>query len=105
MKNKLFLPIAIFLIISFGHVGADNYIEAVIGHVITQKAQNNDMDHGAVAKAEVSRQLHRLSLQSIAFIFSDMPNIFKGISAKIRSEADTAYICSIQDDYKNKECY
>ena len=105
MKNKLFLPIAIFLIISFGHVGADNYIEAVIGHVITQKAQNNDMDHGAVAKTEVSRQLHRLSLQSIAFIFSDMPNIFKGISAKIRSEADTAYICSIQDDYKNKECH
>jgi len=38
-------------------------------------------------------------------MFSDMPNIFKGISAKLRSESDSAYICSIQDDYKNKECY
>jgi len=33
-----------------------------------------------------------------------MPNILDSISAELRQEADKKYKCSLQGDYKNKEC-
>tara|TARA_R110000803_G_scaffold69410_6_gene131802 strand:+ start:666 stop:995 length:330 start_codon:yes stop_codon:yes gene_type:complete len=88
----------------FGLARADSYTEAVTGHVITQEIQNNDMDHSAVANAELNRQMHQLSLQILAVVFDNMPDILDGISAQMRLEADKMYKCSLQDDYKNKEC-
>ena len=87
-----------------GFARADSYSEAVAGHVITQKVQNNDMDHSAVANAELNRQMHQLSLEILAVVFNNMPTILDGISAQMRLEADKMYKCSLQDDYKNKEC-
>ena len=87
-----------------GFARADSYSEAVVGHVITQKVQNNDMDHSAVSNAELNRQMHQLSLEILAVVFNNMPTILDGISAQMRLEADKMYKCSLQDDYKNKEC-
>jgi hypothetical protein len=33
-----------------------------------------------------------------------MPNILDSISAQLRQELDKQYKCSLQGDYKNKEC-
>ena len=54
-----------------GFARADSYSEAVVGHVITQKVQNNDMDHSAVANAELNRQMHQLSLEILAVVFNN----------------------------------
>jgi hypothetical protein len=62
------------------------------------------MDHSAVANAELNQQMHQLSLEILAVVFNNMPNILDGISAQMRLEADKMYKCSLQDDYKNKEC-
>jgi hypothetical protein len=48
--------------------------------------------------------MHQLSLEILAVVFNNMPNILDGISAQMRLEADKMYKCSLQDDYKNKEC-
>lgn len=102
--RNFFMLLIISTLLVFGFARADSYTEAVTGHVITQKVQNNDMDHSAVANAELNRQMHQLSLEILAVVFNNMPNILDGISAQMRLEADKMYKCSLQDDYKNKDC-
>ena len=86
-----------------GFARADSYSEAVVGHVVTQEL-TGEIDKGAVANAELNRQMHQLSLEILAVVFNNMPTILDGISARMRLEADKMYKCSLQDDYKNKEC-
>ena len=86
-----------------GFARADSYNEAVVGHVVTQEL-TGEIDKGAVANAELNRQMHQLSLEILAVVFNNMPDILDGISAQMRLEADKMYKCSLQDDYKNKDC-
>lgn len=50
------------------------------------------------------RLLHQLTINITDEIFRNLPAILDSISADIRQEIDKKYKCSIQDDYKNKEC-
>ena len=84
---------------------ADTKTEAIIGHVITQTIQGNDMDHAEVFSHELNALVHQFSLDMIEIITKNMPNILDSISAELRKEADKKYKCSLQsEDYKNKEC-
>jgi len=84
---------------------ADTKIETIIGHVITQKIQGNDMDHSQVLDDELKMKLHQLTIEMTSVVLKNMPNILDTISAQLRLEADKHYKCSIQDkNYKNKDC-
>ena len=84
---------------------ADTKTEAIIGHVITQTIQGNEMDHAEVFSHELNALVHQFSLDMIEIITKNMPNILDSISAELRKEADKKYKCSLQsEDYKNKEC-
>ena len=84
---------------------ADDKTSAIIGHVITQAIQGNDMDHTEVFTNELNNLIHTFSVDMIDIIMEHMPNILDSISAELRQEADKKYKCSLQDDdYKNKEC-
>ena len=50
------------------------------------------------------RLLHQLTINITDEIFRNLPAILDSISADIRQEIDKKYKCSLQDDYKNKEC-
>ena len=50
------------------------------------------------------RLLHQLTINITNQIFRDMPAILDSISAEMREQIDLKYKCSLQDDYKNKEC-
>lgn len=69
-------------------------------HTGTVKAH----DTGKVVTDETARLLHQLTINITNQIFRDMPAILDSISADIRQEIDKKYKCSLQDDYKNKEC-
>ena len=69
-------------------------------HTGTVKAH----DTGKVVGDETARLLHQLTINITNQIFRDMPAILDSISADIRQEIDKKYKCSLQDDYKNKEC-
>ena len=84
---------------------ADTKTEAIIGHVITQTIQGNEMDHAEVFSHELNALVHQFSLDMIEIITKNMPNILDSISAQLRQELDKQYKCSLQsEDYKNKEC-
>ena len=95
----------IMLSFVFKTVKADEKTTAIIGHVITQKIQGNDMDHSQVLDDELKMKLHQLTIEMTSVVLKNMPNILDTISAQLRLEADKHYKCSIQDkNYKNKDC-
>jgi len=83
---------------------ADDKTSAIIGHVITQAIQGNDMDHAEVMGNELAALMHKYSIEMTHVLLQYMPSIMDSISAQLRLELDKQYKCSLQGDYKNKEC-
>ena len=83
---------------------ADDKTSAIIGHVITQAIQGNDMDHAEVMGNELAALMHKYSIEMTHVLLQYMPSIMDSISAQLRQELDKKYKCSLQDDYKNKDC-
>ena len=107
MKKLIFLLAVLWLGLSAfaNSVKAETKTEAIIGHVITQAIQGNDMDHTEVLTNELNALMHQFSIDIMETLLKNMPNILDSISAQLRLELDKKYKCSIQsDDYKNKDC-
>ena len=83
---------------------ADDKTSAIIGHVITQKIQGNKMDHAEILSNELAATMHQLTIDLTTVLLQNMPNILDSISAQLRQELDKQYKCSLQGDYKNKDC-
>ena len=83
---------------------ADDKTSAIIGHVITQVIQGNDMDHAEVMGNELASIVHKYSIEMTTVLLQYMPSILDSISAQLRQELDKKYKCSLQGDYKNKDC-
>ena len=91
-------------LLAAGFARADSRIEAVTGHVITQKIQGNEMDHAEILSNELAATMHQLTIDLTTVLLQNMPNILDSISAQLRQELDKKYKCSLQGDYKNKDC-
>jgi len=101
----MLLLFSFFIVLGFTQSKADEKTTAIIGHVITQKVQGNDMDHAEVFGNELNALMHQLTIDLTSVLLQNMPNILDTISAQLRLELDKQYKCSLQDDdYKNKEC-
>jgi hypothetical protein len=83
---------------------ADEKTTAIIGHVITQAIQGNEMDHAEVMSNELAALMHKYSIEMTTVLLQYMPSILDTISAQLRQELDKKYKCSLQGDYKNKDC-
>ena len=84
---------------------ADDKNTAIVGHIITQVIQNNEMDTTEVLTYEIEKLMHQFSIDITTVLLQYMPSILDSISAELRQELDKQYKCSLQDkDYKNKEC-
>ena len=83
---------------------ADEKTTAIIGHIITQAIQGNDMNHAEVMGNELASIVHKYSIEMTTVLLQYMPSILDSISAQLRQELDKKYKCSLQGDYKNKDC-
>ena len=107
MKKLILIGVILWLSLNAfaNSVKADTKTETIIGHVITQTIQGNEMDHAEIFANELNSLIHQFSLEMIDIIMKNMPNVLDQISAEMRKEADEKYKCSLQNkDYKNKEC-
>ena len=107
MKKLILIGIILWLSLNAfaNSVKADTKTETIIGHVITQTIQGNDMDHSEVLTNELNALMHQFSIDIMETLLQNMPNILDSISAQLRQEIDKQYKCSLQsEDYKNKEC-
>ena len=107
-KFKEYLMISIMalaILLITGVAKAEDKTTAIIGHVITQAIQGNDMDHTEVFTNELNTLMHKFSLDMLDIFLEHMPNILESVQKELKLEADKRYKCSLQDDdYKNKEC-
>jgi hypothetical protein len=62
------------------------------------------MDHAEILSNELAATMHQLTIDLTTVLLLNMPNILDRISAQFRLELDKKYKCSLQGDYKNKEC-
>ena len=107
MNKIIFILVVLWLGLSAfaNSVKAETKTEALIGHVITQAIQGNDMDHAEVMGKELKALMHQYSIEMNHILLQHMPNILDTISAQLRLELDKQYKCSLQsEEYKNKEC-
>jgi len=107
MKKLILIGIILWLSLNAfaNSVKADTKTESIVGHVITQVIQGNDMDHSEVLTNELNALMHQFSIDIMETLLQNMPNILDSISAQLRQELDKQYKCSLQSkDYKNKEC-
>ena len=107
MKKIIFILVVLWLGLSAfaNSVKAETKTETLIGHVITQAIQGNDMDHAEVMGNELKALMHQYSIEMTHILLQYMPNILDTISAQLRQELDKQYKCSLQsEEYKNKEC-
>ena len=107
MKKLILIGVILWLSLNAfaNSVKADTKTETIIGHVITQTIQGNDMDHAEVMGNELKALMHQYSIEMTHILLQHMPNILDSISAQLRQELDKQYKCSLQsEDYKNKEC-
>ena len=107
MKKLILLGLIVWLSLNAfaNSVKAETKTEAIIGHVITQAIQGNDMDHTEVLTNELNALMHQFSIDIMETLLQNMPNILDSISAQLRQELDKQYKCSLQsEDYKNEEC-
>ena len=107
MKKLILLGLIVWLSLNAfaNSVKAETKTEAIIGHVITQAIQGNDMDHAEVMGNELKALMHQYSIEMTHILLQHMPNILDSISAQLRQELDKQYKCSLQsEEYKNKEC-
>ena len=106
MKKILFIGLVVWLSLNAfaNSVKADTKTETIIGHVITQTIQGNDMDHAEVMTNELNALMHKFSIEMTDVLLQYMPSILDSISAQLRQELDKQYKCSLQGDYKNKDC-
>ena len=86
-------------------VQANDYNTAVIGHIITQKVQGNNVDT-SVLEGELERLMHLYALDMIDVIEKHLPDILEGLAGDIRLKADSNYKCLLLKDskIKDKEC-
>ena len=107
MKKLILIGVILWLSLNAfaNSVKADTKTESIVGHVITQVIQGNDMDHSEVLTNELNALMHQFSIDIMETLLQNMPNILDSISAQLRQELDKQYKCSLQsDDYKNKDC-
>ena len=107
MKKILFIGLVVWLSLNAfaNSVKADTKTETIVGHVITQVIQGNEMNHSEVLTNELNALMHQFSIDIMETLLQNMPNILDSISAQLRQEIDKQYKCSLQsEDYKNKEC-
>ena len=107
MKKLIFIGLMIwFGLNAFAKsVQANDYNTAVIGHIITQKVQGNNVDT-SVLEGELERLMHLYALDMIDVIEKHLPDILEGLAADIRLKADSKYKCLLLKDskIKDKEC-
>ena len=107
MKYLYISLLVIFIFFGFAHqqAKANDYGTATTAHIISEMIKGTDLNEKEILNAETQRQIHTTSLKIVSVVFKSLPNIFDGISAKLRQETDKKYKCSLQSkDYKNEEC-
>jgi hypothetical protein len=109
MRKFMITVIVLNSIIWFGLSSlakANEYNEAVVGHVISETIKGTDMDHSKLLEAEMSKMAHTFALQMVGVLQQHLPYIMDSVMTQLRLDLDKKHKCLLLKDSKieDKEC-
>ena len=109
MRKFLITVIVLNSIIWFGLPSlakANEYNEAVVGHVISETIKGTNMDHSKLLEAEMSKMAHTFALQMVGVLQQHLPYIMDSVMTQLRLDLDKKHKCLLLKDskIKDKEC-
>ena len=109
MRKFLITVLVLNSIIWFGLSSlakANEYNEAVVGHVISETIKGTDMDHSKLLEAEMSKMAHTFALQMVGVLQQHLPYIMDSVMTQLRLDLDKKHKCLLLKDSKieDKEC-
>ena len=105
-KLIILLAVVYFGLTAFMNtVKANDYKNAVVGHVIKETISGNGVDT-SVLEAEMHKLVYNFTLEMTGVLEKHLPNILESVAAEIRQKADSEYKCKLLKDTKiaDKEC-
>lgn len=80
---------------TFTKANADEYNEAVVGHVITQIIQSNDIDATALLESQLERIVYNMITEFSGVLQEHLPNILDSLASEIRQKNDKEFKCAL----------
>ena len=84
-------------------VNANEYTEAVIGHVIQSKVNGNSVDTQKLLESELQRIGHQFAIQMTGVLQQYLPIIMDQAMTALRLELDKQHKCLLLKDSKIKD--
>ena len=106
MKYLITSALILWGLFFYTNAKANDYNTITIGHIITETIKGTDIDYGNIGNSHIQKNIHELNLDFIDEFFEilNLPRILDGFNTQLRLSEDKRYKCSLQGDYKNKEC-
>ena len=93
--KKLIILLMLLLPVS---VQANDKTIATVGHIISEKISNNDIDVSYIMEKELEAVAHQFLIESISILQAYLPAILDGVSADLRLQADNKYKCKLLEN-------
>jgi hypothetical protein len=96
----------LIILVHFVPAKANDYNQAVIGHVITETIRGTDIDHKALLESEMQKIIYALAVEMTLVMQEHLPFILEGVAKEIRDKSDLAYKCELLKDspIQDKAC-
>ena len=79
-------------------VQANDKTIATVGHIISEKISNNDIDVSYIMEKELEAIAQKFMIESISVLQAYLPAILDGVAADLRLKADEAYKCKLLEN-------
>ena len=93
--KKLIIVLMLLLPVS---VQANDKTIATVGHIISEKISNNDIDVSYIMEKELEAVAHQFLIESISILQAYLPAILDGVAADLRLQADNKYKCKLLEN-------
>ena len=93
--KKLIILLMLLLPVS---VQANDKTIATVGHIISEKISNNDIDVSYIMEKELEAVAHQFLIESISILQAYLSAILDGVAADLRLQADNKYKCKLLEN-------
>ena len=79
-------------------VQANDKTIATVGHIISEKISNNDIDVSYIMEKELEAVAHQFLIESISILQAYLPAILECVASDMRLKADEKYKCKLLEN-------
>ena len=77
---------------------ANDKTVATIGHIISEKISNNDIDISYIMEKELEGAAHKFLIEATSILQMYLPAILEGVAADLRLKAYKEYKCKLLEN-------